>query len=140
MSGVSRVINATEWLCCDNEEEDQAFHDDNDDCIVVYPNSHYYCVTLSPTGTLGRRKIVEDSDFRSDYKLDSSIMAPVTTFCATPANNNPNLHFNNLNRAKSLDNLNFLEKRQLIASTLSLADILHQGGYYACVFIFVLIC
>lgn len=49
-------------------------------------------------------------------------MAPVTTFCATVPNNHHNLVLNNLNRTKSLDNLNFEEKRQLIASTLSLAD------------------
>lgn len=55
-------------------------------------------------------------------------MAPVTTFCATLPNNNHNLVINNLNRTKSLDNLNFEEKRQIIASTLSLADILCQGG------------
>ncbi|XP_035716414.1 phosphatase and actin regulator 4 isoform X2 [Folsomia candida] len=53
-------------------------------------------------------------------------MAPVTTFCATIPNNNHNLVLNNLNRTKSLDNLNFEEKRQLISSTLSLADILTQ--------------
>jgi hypothetical protein len=57
-------------------------------------------------------------------------MAPVTTFCATIPNNNHNIVLNNLNRTKSLDNLNFEEKRQLIASTLSLADILNQGVYY----------
>lgn len=55
-------------------------------------------------------------------------MAPVTTFCATIPNNNHNLVLNNLNRTKSLDNLNFEEKRQLISSTLSLADILTQGA------------
>lgn len=62
-------------------------------------------------------------------------MAPVTTFCATIPNNNHNLVLNNLNRTKSLDNLNFEEKRQLIASTLSLADILSQGDMLILYFI-----
>lgn len=55
-------------------------------------------------------------------------MAPVTTFCATVPNNRDSFVLNNLNRAKSLDNLNFEEKRQIIASTLSLADILSSQG------------
>jgi len=55
-------------------------------------------------------------------------MSPVSPFCGTIPNNNHNLVLNNLNRTKSLDNLNFEEKRQIIASSLSLADILSQGA------------
>lgn len=63
-------------------------------------------------------------------------MGPVTTFHPPPSppqknnsknniKNNPEI--NNFNRTKSLENLNFKEKRQLIGSSLSIAEILHQG-------------
>ena len=95
----------------------------------------------------------------------SRTMAPVTTFCTSLPPNNHHHHnhhhhhlahlqlhnnaaassnaaaitttLNNLNRTKSLDNLNFEEKRQLISSTLSLAYILQQqSGMRSASFLF----
>ena len=108
------LTNASEWFCCPDFGYDEDYEDENKD---KYP------VQLSLSMTVGR--------------LLQNNMAPVTTFCAPLSNNNPNHNnsnnalnnsLNNLNRTKSLDNLNFAEKRQLIASTLSLADIIHQSG------------
>lgn len=55
-------------------------------------------------------------------------MAPVTSFCSTLAITESKRPINNFSRTKSLDNLNFEEKRRVIASTLSLADLLQQGS------------
>ena len=125
------LTNASEWLyrSCGN---DPCY----DDEIIIRDDNKYPPVHLSLSLTVGQ--LIETA----------SRMAPVTTFCASMPNNNHHHHhhhnhggsnnhmsaaasaatitLNNLNRTKSLDNLNFEEKRQLIASTLSLADILQQ--------------
>jgi len=113
--------NATEWFYDNNEgEEDEKHHEEDNDT-----NEDDY-----RSGRNNQELELDVYPLTLPFRVGKIIkkMAPVTTFCATIPNNNHNLVLNNLNRTKSLDNLNFAEKRQLIASTLSLADILSQGA------------
>jgi hypothetical protein len=132
--------NATEWFCKihEGEEDGRMYHHDNSDEEDDYSRNENECNERNKT-------IIDGSEEERDEVFDMypqtlpfrvgkiiNKMAPVSTFCATVPNNNHNLVLNNLNRTKSLDNLNFEEKRQIIASSLSLADILSQGAYRTC--------
>lgn len=106
--------SASEWFYCPEHEEDNVNVNINENSIHNDKLSRSVS-TVNVSVAVGRI-IISD-------------MAPVTTFCATvPANNHDSFVINNLNRTKSLDNLNFEEKRQIIASTLSLADIITSSG------------
>lgn len=115
-----RFTSASEWFYCPEHEEDNVNININGSSDKLSRSVS----TVNVSVAVGRIIIGGGSNNSSD-------MAPVTTFCATvPSNNHQHESFviNNLNRTKSLDNLNFEEKRQIIASTLSLADILTSGG------------
>ena len=120
MDGYS-LTNASEWFqCCCEEDENDTTHrneeglNNNNGRLINGLNNEFPLSTFS-------------------YELEKLLktMAPVTTFCAAvPPNNHSSVTtLNNFNRTKSLENLNFTEKRQLIASTLSLAEILQQGEF-----------
>lgn len=112
-----RFTSASEWFYCPEHEEDHVnvnINGSNNEKLSGGNSSSNSVSTVNVSVAVGRIIIGK--------------MAPVTTFCATgPSNNRDSFVINNLNRTKSLDNLNFEEKRQIIASTLSLADILSQG-------------
>lgn len=115
--------NATEWFYDNNEgEEDEKHH--------VEDNARNEDDYRSGRERNNQELELDVYPLTLPFRVGQIIkkMAPVTTFCATIPNNNHTLVLNNLNRTKSLDNLNFAEKRQIIASTLSLADILSQGA------------
>jgi hypothetical protein len=139
------LTNATEWFqcCCDDDENeneneaptegggrDNGFNNNNKTLIVGNGNCKNEELPLSSLA------------LASELERLLKTMGPVTTFCATvPININSSqgggghnnlTTVNNFNRTKSLENLNFTEKRQLIASSLSLAEILKQGMFMLC--------